>query len=269
MIAWKGLIKKEWKLQRPNLFIAMVVLIVIPLIGYTVSRYFGEVTLFPTLMIGFIFAHIFILPILFLDALNKEGKTQLWLYNPNRVMKLVLAKFICSFTIFFISVSITSLITYVVSRKTPTMWKTNVSEEALVAFSSMSIVSFLIITIFLSLWVLFLWAVYHTLGRILWLKKIRWFLIFILLLAVNMFNNWIQRVALYQKLLQLWVIKWKGFYFEVTEHSFSFRIGSMEAAEATGMLEISVISLLLQLGIATFLFFFSLWLFEEKVEVEG
>lgn len=271
MVAWKGLLRKEWKLARVNVLIGFVILIVVPLFIYTVSRYLGDPAFFSSLMIGFVFAHIFYLPALFLAALNKEGSTQLWLYNPNSMTKMIFAKFVPSFVTFFISFTLTIMITLFITLSLDSFFMKDISlsYETLLAISSISIFSIMIGAVFLSLWVLFLWTIYHSLARFQFLKKIRWILIFVLLMVVQIFNNWFRETDFYQQMKELWVIKFNGLYFqsEAGNQSFQFQIGPTGATGLADMMEISVINVIIQLLVALFMFYFSVWLLERKVEV--
>lgn len=271
MTAWKGLLRKEWKLAKTNLFIGMVILCLVPIIIYTISHYLGDPAIFSSLMIGFVFAHIFYLPTLFLDALNKEGNSQLWLYNPNSMTKIIFAKFIPSFAIFFVSFIMTIIITFLATYRMDYFYlrDTTLSNETLFAIASTSMFSIIIVSVFLSLWVLFYWTIYHSLAHFPLLKKIRWLIILAILVIVQIFYNWLQKTTFYQKIIQLWVVKFKGFYFqsETLNQSFQFQISPVGATGSMKMMEISVMNGILQLFVALFLFYISIWLLERKVEV--
>lgn len=261
MIAWKGLLKKEWQLIKFSIIINLIFLIVVPTIIYTASYYLGSRDFFTAMMVGLIFAHVFYLPALFFESLSKEGQTQLWLYNPNSVSKLILAKYIVCLGIFFFSLMMTILITYFASYQLNT--GVPIFEMTTIAVSIVSIFNIVIIGSVLSLWILFLWTFYYSLANKPILKHLRWPFILVITLSAQIVSNIYESASFFKNFREFWVIKVEGFIYEINNSSWQFYIGPPEG----GSIEISVITILIRLLIALLLFAISTWLLERKVEV--
>src|SRR5690625_6229569 len=98
MTAFKGLLMKDFYITR-NWFIACligdVVFLLIPfVVGTYVNVPLSFVSIFLFMVLVFF---ICLLPAMLIQILQLEGKTQLWLYNPQSSSKLFLSKLIVGF----------------------------------------------------------------------------------------------------------------------------------------------------------------------------
>lgn len=173
MKAFWGLMKKDFVILR---FLYGVFLICV-LIGMFISLVAAEKLNDPTLLIPvYIMALsllILLMPLLMYGVLRIEGRTQMWLYNPQNIYKIVLSKLSIVFIMQVIA-QILFLIYGVIILKE--INQANIfSQESL----DLWIESFLgyhfyilLATVSLSLWVLLFWSIYHSLGKY---PRIRYF----------------------------------------------------------------------------------------------
>lgn len=267
MTVWKGLLKKEWKLAKPSMFILFGIIIIGTILFYSLSIYMNEPELFPSMMIGLMFAHVFYMTVILLGLLNKEGETQLWLHNPNSMAKLILAKLIPSFIFTIISlvmtIGMTTFATYLLGNGG--LEFILLGNENDFSLSVIGLSSILIGAVYLSLWVLCFWTIYHALARFPMIKNIRWVILIGIFAAVQFLSNRLHASVFYKKIKELWVVRLKGFSIESENSNQSFQI-KIES-DAGGVIEIFLINWILGVLMAVFLFCFSVWLLERKVEV--
>src|SRR5690625_7942039 len=127
------------------------------------------------MVLGF---HIFLLPAMLIQMLQLEGKTQLWLYNPQSSSKLFLSKLIVCFGYQLISqlfLTVIGLVVFMCLRDEIPFGTTFIF-KGIVLFNT----ALLGIGLYLSCWVMFYWCIYHSLGKFPMIKSFRW-IIFIII----------------------------------------------------------------------------------------
>lgn len=257
MQAFKGLVFKELKISM-NIFLTMICLPIIISVGsFGFSRYFNEPMIFASVSIGLLGAHSLYIPIFLLSSLQIEGRTQLWLHNPQNAVKLLLAKLSTSIVYYLISILCSILIaSWSISRA-------EAVEDITVGFKGLLLIGagILVWSIYAGIWMFFYWTVYHSLSKITWIKKIRPFMIGGIWIAINIIGTYIRSQPFYVHLKESWVIHIDGL------KSLSITIGSLFIDGKMDTLEFSLVNLIIYILIAITVLLISVWLLERKVEV--
>ncbi|MGY3716517.1 hypothetical protein ACWE42_13445 [Sutcliffiella cohnii] len=202
MNSYKGLLNKDWLLSKNWMMIGLFIMLGIILISWGFSQYYDNpYILFGVCLTIFSF-HIFYIFAFFISSLILEGKTHLWLHSPQSTLALVSSKLLIAVFINVISISIFSLILYVVLK----LYKgiipysqvyTNISVD--IFFYSIGIT---IIGIYFGVLGLFYWVVYQSLGSVTFLKKWKGIVLIVIFLITNYCINKISQWDVYESILQ-------------------------------------------------------------------
>ncbi|KAB2338671.1 hypothetical protein F7731_03725 [Cytobacillus depressus] len=260
MEAFKGLLQKEIKLTKNWFLTGIALQIIAYLTGIGLAGYFNE-PIIPMIMSYVVFfIHAFYLPAYLLTSLNIEGQTQLWLHNPNSGTKLLLAKLAAGFVFFLISILFSMLVT---------KWQLlfSIQSDHFIRFTggfvpnllltSAGIASF---SIYLGIWVLFYWSLYHSLKSVPVLKKFRWPILIIIWNVLQIIGTSLEKLPLYKKIINIGVIHLNQ------KNPMQFNAGNSSIG-FHDVTKIPTMSLLIFAGIAIIVFYIAVWLLERKVEV--
>lgn len=261
MSAFIGLLKKDLSLMK-FWYLVWLALMFLGMIGsYALSVYTSEPSItvpFFVMMTGF---HVCLAPITLLYTLNLEGKTQLWLYNPQSSLKLLFSKISAAAVTQSISqmfISIYSLF----------IMKSLLDNELIDSYSSFLPFKqgFLLqLTVFgtsmyISIWVIFLWSVYHSLGKYPSIRNFRWVAVILVWFAYN--------------LLEMLLVKMKLFNHELFSFGVSVNIApKMDYEGGNGWniiyidANIPIITICLYIILSIIFFLLASWLLDRKVEV--
>ncbi|MGP7816869.1 hypothetical protein [Niallia sp. 01092] len=254
MKAFKGLLKKDLKLSKTMFYTFLIMMAIMIATGFGFSGYYQKFDIVAVFAFGLVGAHVIYLPLSIYSSLRVEGKTQLWLHNPNSSILLLLSKILSSFIFAVISLTISILFATICLRMSDQMNLIFTRTELL--FMGIFILS---ISDFMSIWGIFYWVIYHSLAKITWLKKIRWLLLFLMWNAWEAVTNFLDKLSFIKELKQIGVIKiGNALQFQGSEGSFSTSIESTE---------VSLVVIAGYLCITIILFFISSWLLDRKVEV--
>ena len=263
LIAFKGLYWKDLKILKYEFYSGIGLMVFMFVVGFALMKYFNEPGIFAVISFMVYLLHALYLPIYLLSSLRTEGKTQLWLHNPNSGSKLFLAKIAAGLTLYMVSFLIVLMITY---------WTINLAmatglflEFQDYVFRGLVLlgISITFMTIFLGIWVIFYWTVYHSMKNIPYVKNIRWLIIVAIWMAFTALGNYISFHPFYKKITQIGSIQinvLQGMSFEAEQYS-----ASITPAIAT--IHVSIVNGLLEIILLTIVFLFSVWLLERKVEV--
>lgn len=200
------------------------------------------------------------LAIIFLisNALHSEGKTQLWMHSPQSSGLLLGSKVLVSVLFQMISFIFACGLALVSLSIPPTSYY-QVDKVMRGIDLFMLIGNYLVICIFISILVVFLWMTYHSLARISALKKIRWLVVTLLFACMTMLGYWFESSSFYQWMDDIWVVEGLiNVSFEMTDVSMDYIVNTEKESLLTGGLDI--LSLVL-------LFLASCWLMDRKLEV--
>ena len=144
--------------------------------------------------------NLLVMPILLIHVLNIEGKTQLWLYNPQSSYKLLMSKLSASAVLQLVSQSIFALMGYVMVRLLINKGLFSSINDFLPLKQGFYIHAGLFSTsVYMGIWVVFLWCIYHSLGKYPAIRNFRWLAVLLVwgllnvmetfMLKLNLFNN--------------------------------------------------------------------------------
>lgn len=261
MNAFIGLLKKDLSLMR-FWYIIWLVFMFLGMIGsYAVSVYTSEPSLTVPFLVTMAAFHAFLAPLSLLTILNIEGKTQLWLYNPQSSFKLLLSKISAAAIIqFFAQICITLYAFFVM--------KVLLNHGLIDRFSSFLPFKqgFFIqlgifgVSLYISIWVIFLWTIYHSLGKYPAIKNFRWLAVIFVWFAYNLLEMLLAKTKL------------------IKNELFSFAVNVNIAPKMDYELEngwnivytdahVPLVAITLYVILSIIFFLLASWLLDRKVEV--
>ncbi|MBP2240538.1 hypothetical protein J2Z40_001095 [Cytobacillus eiseniae] len=261
MKVFKGLIYKELKLMKNWFMLGLALLILGVMIGFGLTKYFNEPNIFVAVALLMVVGYGLYLPAYLLSSLNIEGQTQLWLHNPNSGIVLFLAKLTAGIVFYFASFLLSIVIA---------IWgfKHGGNLESLLQLTGGPALNIVIMavgitlgTLFLGVWVLFYWSLFHSLKNIPVLSSLRWPVVIGTWLLFTTFGNYVSNLPLYQKLKNIGVIKLNAYSFEIKTWNTTASAGFVESAE------LSMVNGIIYTVLVFSVFYAAVWLLERKVEV--
>ena len=201
--------------------------------------------------------HLFFMPIMMYSLLRTEGKTQLWLYNPQSSVKLLLAK--CKATFIFQIISQALVISYGFIMLN---WFVNQNASEAISIKALLLTNAAVLAggFYLMIWIIFLWTVYHSLGRYPALKRFRWLVVILVLFAYNL----IETLFIKLKLIQSYLFNW------TTTVDTALYVGYEKTTGWTMVYEkipVPIIPVIIYSFLALILFLIASKLLDKKVEV--
>ncbi|MFD4931154.1 hypothetical protein ACFWMS_19940 [Peribacillus butanolivorans] len=208
MNSFKGLMKKEWLIGKNALLWLLVVQGGLVFISFLASRYFEVAGLFYMCTWLIMIMQPFIMVSLIFGCLNSDGKTQLWIYNPQSSAILLGSKLLTSVLFQMVSIIFSSCLIFVASTIPVSYFQADFQvENKLGIMGLLKIDAFMLtISILIAVFLLFLWVVYHALARVHSMKHLRWLFVSVLCLGMIILRNEIVNTAFYQKLDEIWLI---------------------------------------------------------------
>ncbi|MFS0645315.1 hypothetical protein [Siminovitchia sp. 179-K 8D1 HS] len=261
MTAFIGLLKKDLGLMK-FWYMIWLAFMFLGMIGiYALSVYTAEPNIsvpFLVTMAGF---HVFLAPISLLYILNLEGKTQLWLYNTQSSIKLLLSKISTAAIIQMVAQIFISLYALFVMKVLQNQGLIDRFSDLLPFqqgfYMQMGIFG---ISMYISVWVIFLWTVYHSLGKYPAIRKFRWLAVILVWFAYN--------------LLEFFLVKTKLFKDELFSFSINVNIApkmDYEVKDGWHILytdaSVPIMTITLYVIVSIIVFLLSSWLLDRKVEV--
>ncbi|MGG0716365.1 hypothetical protein ABE096_02035 [Robertmurraya massiliosenegalensis] len=255
MLSFKGLYLKDLKISRGNFLIGMILLFFVTVASYGLKEYMGE----PSIPVIFLFIalvlHVFYLPGILFTSLQVEGQSQLWLHNPNGGAKLFLSKLAAATTYFAVSLfAILLLLKLVISGMAISSGLEEFAEiiegNLLIFIGAVAVTAF-----YFGVWLLFYWSLYHSLKGIPFLSRIRWLVLLVVWIVINMISNFFAELKVFEVLNEKGSIQ-VNFSSPYFNNNFTEEIG-----------HVNLFSIGLQILIIISVFLVSVWLLERKVEV--
>ncbi|MBS4209289.1 hypothetical protein [Bacillus sp. FJAT-50079] len=251
-----GLLKKEICISR-FWYVTYLILIFIAIsLGSYFSKRLDEPSMVIPLLIMLILPiHLFFMPVTVYSLLKIEGKTQLWLYNPQSSAKLLLAKITTALLFQIISQVFVS--TYGLLLVKLLIYKDIPLPVHAVMLTNIVL---LVIGLYTTVWVIFLWTVYHSLERVQVIKKFRWLILFVIFIACNIVETFVSKLKFVRDYLFAWELDITTSYAVSYESGIGWTFDTMSAP-------LPVIPLIIYAMIALGLFFIACKLLDQKVEV--
>lgn len=258
MFAFQGLLKKDFGISKFWFLLWLIFLVIFLLIPLGLEIYFHKpLTILPVAVILLLGGHVFFLPGMLLSMLRLEGKTQLWLYNPQNSKALFLSKIAVS--------SIYQLIAQVfltgVGLLIYLFNKSHFYIDTADLFIAITVlnVCLLLFGIYISCWAIFYWTVYHSLGKFPVIKNWRWLVMLLLFFVFNTITALLARFEFLKEIINKWKIPLPlGVDTNVKQGGWEIYLNSTD---------IPVVGLVIYVIVAFSLFLISCWLLDRKVEV--
>jgi hypothetical protein len=211
MTAFLGLVKKDMMLMRFWYVVWLVFTLISMAGGFIISKWLSELSVIVPVYIMLMGLQLFLMPIMLSTALRIEGKSQLWLYNPQSSKKLLLAKL--SAVSIFQGGSQLILALYGL-----VMAKILVEKGVISSFSDFLPLKqgfFIHLGIFsmsayMCFWIMFLWTVYHSFGRYSAIKNFRWLVVILVCGTYNVFEAFLFKLKVIKEPLFTFTVKYES-----------------------------------------------------------
>ncbi|WP_421380080.1 hypothetical protein ACOJQI_17015 [Bacillus salacetis] len=254
MKAFKGLLWKDYSISKLGFFGWLALLLFFYVIGVGLAGYYG----YPELSVVIVFmeglAHMIFMPLILLNMLMVEGRTQLWLHSIQPGWKLLLSKFLVAFSYSIVSFLFVDLLgvislTWQEADILYLPWKESVFFNIAVTSSA----------VYFSCWVFFYWTVYYGLAKSPLLKKFRWFILVLILVLHQVISSLLVAIDWFREFMNLWTIKVRG--------SFFIEAGPENFSTGSEIIHLPVIPFILYAVLTVIIFLTASWILERKVEV--
>jgi hypothetical protein len=250
-----GLLKKDLKISQTFFYSFLILIGIVIATSLGFAQYYKMYEIVTAISCGLVVAHFVYIPGSILFALLIEGKTQLWLHNPNSSRILLLSKLISSLIFHVISLFI-SLIIASISLKIPGAHISKLFGVSDLLYMGVWIT---FLSLYISFWVICYWTIYHSLARVTWMKKTRWIFLIVIWNVWNGVSYFVNKLTFIQEIKKMGMVK-IGNMFHLEANDSSFTAGFETA-------DVSLIVLAGYLCIAIIIFLCSSWLLDKKVEV--
>ncbi|MCY8143327.1 hypothetical protein [Bacillus haynesii] len=215
MQSFSGLFKKDFLMARFWSLVWMLCMICAIIASFGFAHYTGEsMALFGALVTILVFHSLFC-PLMMLAQLRLEGKTQLWLYNPNNSALLLLSKLVSAAVYQLISHAVLYIFGLIVRS---VLLSSSDNMFSVLDLLLVNIAVFLGSVIF-STWVMFLWTIYEALRKYPAIKKIRWIIPLLIYNVYGLIEALFIKCGLFQELQKFWGISLTAEFKFHYEHS--------------------------------------------------
>jgi len=258
MLAFQGLLKKDFGISKFWFLLWLIFLAVFLLIPFSLEIYYHmPLTFLPVAVLLLIGFHAFFLPGMLFSMLRLEGKTQLWLYNPQNSKALFLSKIAVSSIYQLIAQVFLTGVGLIIYQFN----KNQLYIEAADLFKGITVfnVGLLLFGLYISCWAIFYWTVYHSLGKFPAVKNWRWLLILLLFFVFNTITALLAKIEFLKEIINKWKIP------VLMSANGDFKHGGWQIS--LNAVDIPVVGLVIYVIVAFSLFLISCWLLDRKVEV--
>lgn len=194
-------------------------------------------------------------PLMVISQLRLEGKTQLWLHNPNKGAILLLSKLASAAVYQFVSQAILFMFGLVIRGILQSATDSMFSVWDLFLAN----VAVFLGSVLLAVWVMFLWTVYETLRKYPAFKNIRWLVPLLIYNAYSLLEGWLIMSVLFENVQKLWSIPLKAI--------FKFHYQDARWTVVFSKIDIPIVLIVYYAVLAACLFYASGKLLDKKVEV--
>jgi hypothetical protein len=253
--SFSGLFKKDLLISRFWSATWMLFMVCTIIASFLFAHYTGEqMALFAAFATILLF-HILFCPLMMITQLRLEGKTQLWLYNPNKGAVLLLSKLAAAAVYQFVSQAILFIYGLIVRSVLQSL------TDSLFSVSDLILVNIGIFlgSVFFSTWVMFLWTIYETLKKYPALKKIRWLIPLLIYNAYGLIEGLFIKSGLLQSAQKFWSISLKS--------DFKFHYEDSGWTVTFSQIDLPGVLLVYYAVLTVCLFYFSNKLLDRRVEV--
>lgn len=260
MHSFIGLVKKDLKLARFGYVIWLIGTFLTLLGSYFLAVKVQLPLVVAIFYIMLVVLHIPLGALIIVSLLNIEGKTQLWLYNPQGSAKLLFGKLL-AMAIYLVSSQLLFVLYGWILFKWLEMKEAMHGLIELIPWKESFILYALIFgaAVTLALWIIFLWTIYHSLGRIAWLSRLRWLVVVLIIVVYNVISALLEKVQLIHDFIHQWAFK--------IQFATSLHYEHGEWSVIYSEQELPIISMIISIVIMSAMFYISSYLLNKKVEV--
>ncbi|QQZ10756.1 hypothetical protein [Heyndrickxia vini] len=254
MSSFIGLLKKDLSISRYLFFTWLGGVNILFMIGsFIVANYIDEPITPLGCLVMLILLHTIFIPILVLASLRVEGKTQIWLYNPQSSAVLLYSKIAAAFIYQCISQCLVWIFGLIAFAHVGMPTKFPITE---MISSSILLTA---IGLYIACWIIFYWSIYHSLGKYPKIMRLRWVFILVIFIILNIIETQLLKIKVFKDFINSW-----SFPLDINP---SFNYTSHAWSVHTTAVDIPIIPIFLYVIIAIILLTISSWLLDRKVEV--
>lgn len=202
MSSFLGLLRKDFYLMRFWYLVWLVLLLLVMIGSFSLAEWISipsAVVPFLIVLTGFQFL---LMPLMIMSVLRVEGKTQLWLYNPQSSAKLILSKLTIGIIFqlvsqFLIGIYGLIIINYLLNEGQILSINQFLTFKVGFIFE----IGILASSIYMSVWVVFLWTIYHSLGKYPTIRNFRWLAVILVLFLYNLSESLLLLIKPFQSFI--------------------------------------------------------------------
>ncbi|GIN65723.1 hypothetical protein P9D51_10520 [Bacillus sonorensis] len=256
MKSFSGLFKKDLLISRFWSVTWMFCMLLAIFASFAFAHYTGEPMALFGAFVTILLFHSLFCPLMIISQLRLEGKTQLWLYNPNKGAVLLLSKLAAAAVYQLASQVILFMFGLIVRGFLRPVADSmfSVSDLFLV-----NIAAFLE-SVFFAIWVMFLWTIYEALRKYPAIKKIRWLIPLFIYNAYGLLEGLFIKSGLFESAQKFWSLSlkmnFKFHYYQDSGWTVSF-----------SKIDLPGVLLLYYAVLGVCLFYFSGKILDRRVEV--
>lgn len=258
MFAFQGLLKKDFAISSGWFFGWLILTSILLFLPLALEYYLADpLSILPIVVVMLLMVHAFFHPMMLLSMLRLEGKTQLWLYNPQSSKILLLSKLVVS--LFYqltaqVYLTVVGLVIYQTYKN-----QIHIQAYDLLAGTLVFNAGLLLFSLYVSSWAMLYWTVYHSLGKFPAIKNWRWLVPLLLFFLYNALSILLAKIEFLREILTRWTIPvLAGVNFSYKQEGWEINLNA---------LDLPVPGLLFYALLAACLFLISCWLLDRKVEV--
>lgn len=261
MKAFIGLVNKDMLLARFGYIVWLVGGTLLLLGAYVLALRTDKELIVTPFIFMVLILHVPFGPLMMLSLLRIEGRTQLWLYNPQGSVKLLLAKMTATALFLVLSQLLFNAQTFIFVK-----WlkAKGISNEIVTLFAPEDLLLinsiFFAVAMYLATWIIFLWVIYHSLGKFPALRSWRWLAVILILIAINSIEAMAYRIESVSNFFSKYVLKFSI----ATEFHYDKIAGWTVVQNDLG---IPILPLIAYVVLALTLFYIACVLLDKKVEV--
>ncbi|MBS4220384.1 hypothetical protein KHA96_18955 [Bacillus sp. FJAT-49711] len=195
MTAFWGLMKKDMLLMR-FWYITWLIFSFLSMVGgFVLQEYWDEPSIVVPIYIMLMSIHLFVMPMMILHVLNIEGKTQIWLYNPQNSKKLLLAKISAAALLQILSQLLLVVYGIILMQFLMRIGLISEFKDFLpIQQGFLFHIAIFATSLYIVIWIVFLWTIYHSLGKFPALKNFRWLIVFLVWVVFGILESLLVRL---------------------------------------------------------------------------
>ncbi|MBP1916185.1 hypothetical protein J2Z23_003167 [Lederbergia galactosidilyticus] len=195
MRAFWGLLKKDLILLRFWSCVWLICVFLGMVAGLILANKMGDLSLIVPMYVFVMSAQILFIPIMLIYILNLEGKTQMWLYNPQSSWKLILSKLVSVTCFQLISQLLLLVYGFIFLQLLMSSDMVATSENLLpINLIAYFILSILAVSVYFGVLMIFYWTIYHALAKFPRIQRFRWLVLVGIWIGWNTLETFVAKI---------------------------------------------------------------------------